>query len=88
MAIMLLLLGHTLLVSPEDEYDDCQLYSAGGIDSAVAVRSGELGDKLLEIQYINKSLPVPDEYPVRMFVNISYSFMDCPDGRECDDALN
>ena len=66
-----------------------QWYSAGGKcgDSAVAVCSGETGDKVLETQYISKSLPAPDEYPVRVFINITYSFMDCPNGRECDDVI-
>ena len=29
-------------------------------------------------QFINKSLPAPDQYPVRIFVNVTYSFMNCP----------
>ena len=56
-------------------------------DSAVAVCSGGPGDKWLRTQYINKSLPAPNEYAVRVFVNISYSFMDCPDGRHCEVEL-
>ena len=147
-AMLLLLLGHTLAVAPGDESDDCEVpdypvnirvlldswryqtllppengdttttvwttskngvytlymhnihvytksvsplfllivqwYSAGGMcgDSAVAVCSGEPGDKGTKIQYISKSLPAPDEYPVRVFVNISYSFIDCPEETE------
>ena len=34
----------------------------------------------LETQFINNSLPASDEYPVRMFVNISYSFSNCSSG--------
>ena len=59
-----------------------QWIAAGGMcgDSAVAVCSRSEGSKLLLIQIIDKSLPAPDEYPVRVFVNISYSFMGCPPG--------
>ena len=59
-----------------------QWIAAGGMcgDSAVAVCSRSEGNKVLLIQIIDKSLPAPDEYPVRVFVNISYSFMDCPPG--------
>ena len=57
-----------------------QWYSTGGVceDSAVTVCSGEPGEKWLRTQYINKSLPAPDEYPVRVFVNIIYSSLACP----------
>jgi hypothetical protein len=52
---------------------------SGGVcgDSTVAVCSGEPGEKWLKTQYINKSLPAPDEYPVRVFVNITYT-LTCP----------
>ena len=33
---------------------------------------------------ISISVPAPDNYPVRVFVNITYSFMTCPEGRDCD----
>ena len=147
MALLLLLLGHTLAVAPGDESDDCEVpdypvnirvlldswryqtllppenddtttnaawtthnergpqegvvshlckqpqssilstvflvqwIAAGRMcgDSAVAVCRSE-GSKVLLTQIIDKSLPAPDEYPVRVFVNISYSFMDCPPG--------
>ena len=60
-----------------------QWYSDGTCkNSAVAVCSGEPGDKFLDTQVINKSLPAPDEYPIRVFVNITYSFMGhCPEER-------
>ena len=61
-----------------------QWYSAGGTceNSAVAVCSGHRGDKFLDTQVINKSLPAPDVYDVRVFVNITYSFMGrCPEER-------
>ena len=62
-----------------------QLYSTGGMcdNSTVAVCSRGQGEKLLRTQYINKSLPVPDEYPVRVFVNITYSSLACSE-RMCD----
>ena len=43
---------------------------------------GQLG-KWLVTQFINKSLPAPDQYPVRIFVNVTYSFMNCP-RPQCD----
>ena len=46
-------------------------------ESSVSVCSG-VGDKVLETQSINKSLPAPDTYPVRVFVNITYNITDCP----------
>ena len=57
-----------------------QWYSTGGVceNSTVEVCSGEPGEKWLKTQYINKSLPAPDEYPVRVFVNITYSSLACP----------
>ena len=54
-------------------------------ESAVAVCSAIEMDKWLLTQYINKSVPAPDTYPVRVFVDITYSFMPCPEGRVCDD---
>ena len=55
-------------------------------DSAVAVCSAAIEMyKWLLTQYINKSVPAPDTYPVRVFVDITYSFMPCPEGRDCDD---
>ena len=64
-----------------------QWYPTGGTceESAVAVCSAAAMDKWLLTQYINKSVPAPDTYPVRVFVDITYSFMPCPEGRDCDD---
>ena len=71
------------------EWLSLQWYSTGGAceNTAVAVCSGGPGDKFLDTQVINKSLPAPDEYPVRVFVNITYSFMGrCPEeGQDCDE---
>ena len=53
-------------------------------NSTVEVCSGERRDKWLKTQYINKSLPAPDEYPVRVFVNITYSSLTCPPRMMCD----
>ena len=53
-------------------------------NSTVAVCAGGRGDKCLLTQHISKSVPAPDNYPVRVFVNITYSFMTCPEGRDCD----
>ena len=53
-------------------------------ESAVAVCSAAAMDKWLLTPYINKSVPANDTYPVRVFVNITYSFMPCPEGRVCD----
>ena len=68
-----------------------QWYSAGGAceNTAVAVCSGYPGEKYLDTQVISKSLPAPDEYPVRVFVNITYSFMGrCPgEGQDCDNSF-
>ena len=63
-----------------------QWNETGGIceNSAVTVCSDSPGDKLLLTQPINKSLPAPDIYPVRIFVNISYSYMDCPTRTPCN----
>ena len=46
--------------------------------------SGGDRGKWLQTQFINKTLPAPNTYPVRIFVNITYSFMDCPRPK-CDD---
>ena len=68
-----------------------QWYSTGGVcnDSAVAVCSGDPGNKVLRTPNINKSIPAPDEYPVRVFVTlyVSYPFLNCSEERECDDDL-
>ena len=40
--------------------------------------------KRLRTQLINKTLPSHNTYPVRIFVNVTYSFMNCP-RQECDD---
>ena len=40
--------------------------------------SGKPGEKWLYTQFINKTLPAPNTYPVRIFINISYSFLACP----------
>ena len=62
-----------------------QWYSTGMCEnSTVAVCAGGLGAKFLLTQHINKSVPAPDNYTVRVFVNITYSFMTCPEGRDCD----
>ena len=53
-------------------------------NSEVAVCTGGQRDKWLRIQLISKSVPAPDNYTVRVFVNITYSFMTCPEGRDCD----
>ena len=44
---------------------------------------------MLFTQNINKSLPAPDEYPVRVFVklNVTYPFLNCSEERECDGDL-
>ena len=36
------------------------------------------GEKHLQTQFINKSLPPPDTYPVRIYIDITYSFTECP----------
>ena len=36
------------------------------------------GEKHLQTQFINKSLPAPDKYPVRIHIDITYSFTECP----------
>ena len=63
-----------------------QWYPTGGTceESAVAVCSAAAMDKWLLTQYINKSVPAPDTYAVRVFVDITYSFMPCPEERDCD----
>ena len=51
--------------------------------------STDPGNKVLFTQNINKSLPAPDEYPVRVFVklNVTYPFLNCSKERECDGDL-
>ena len=61
-----------------------QWYSTGMCEnSAVTVCAGG-PEEWLQTQHINKSVPAPDNYTVRVFVNITYSFMTCPEGRDCD----
>ena len=65
-----------------------QWISAGGMceNSAVKVCHRGPGDEILDTQIINKSLPASDDYPVRIFVNITYSFMSsCPGPMGCVD---
>ena len=66
-----------------------QWYSEGGQCEAtsVAVCSGRPGEKHLDMQAISTTLPAPNAYPVRVFVNLTYSFSGlCPIlSRECDD---
>ena len=40
--------------------------------------AGGSGEKHLQTQFINKSLPAPDTYPVRIYIDITYSFTECP----------
>ena len=40
-------------------------------------------EKHLQTQFINKSLPAPDTYPVRIYIDITYSFTECPKQKEC-----
>ena len=47
---------------------------------------GEPGEKWLRTQYINKSLPARDVYPVRIFVNITYS-MTCSNETDCESDI-
>ena len=55
-------------------------------NSAVDLCSGEPGEKWLKTQLINKSLPATDEYPVRVFVNITYS-MTCSNVTDCESDI-
>ena len=68
-----------------------QWYSTSGAcrDSSVAVCCTDPGNKVLWTQNINKSLPAPDEYPVRVFVklHVTYPFLNCSEERECDGDL-
>ena len=60
-----------------------QWYSTGVCKSSAVRVCGSNEDEeqqWLHTQYINKSLPAPDVYPVRVFVNISYFFTDCSAG--------
>ena len=49
--------------------------------------AGGPGEKHLQTQFINKSLPAPDTYPVRIYVDITYSFTECPK-QGCDVELH
>ena len=49
--------------------------------------AGGPGEKHLQIQFINKSLPAPDTYPVRIYIDITYSFTECPN-QGCDVELH
>ena len=54
-------------------------------NSTVAVCAGGRVQKWLQTQYISKSVSAADTYPVRVFVNITYS---CPEEiRRCDPEL-
>ena len=56
--------------------------------NAVSVCSGvQEYTRVLQTQLINKSLPVSDEYPVRVFVNVSYSVIGCPLDVACNNDL-
>ena len=57
--------------------------SVGGNCDKTAVRvcPGNSTEEL-DTQPIEKSLPTPNPYPVRVFVNISYS-VTCPEGSDC-----
>ena len=48
--------------------------------------STDPGNKVLWTQYINKSLPGSDNYPVRVVVKLD-AFPNCSEERECDDNL-
>ena len=49
--------------------------------------AGGPGGKHLQTQFINKSLPAPDTYPVRIYIDITYSFTECPK-QGCDVELH
>ena len=49
--------------------------------------TGGPGEKHLQTQFINKSLPAPDTYPVRIYIDITYSFTECPK-HGCDVELH
>ena len=49
--------------------------------------AGGSGENHLQTQFINKSLPAPDTYPVRIFIDITYSFTECPK-QGCDVELH
>ena len=55
-------------------------------NNTVDLCSGEPGEKWLRTQHINKSLPTPDVYPVRVFVNITYS-MTCSNETDCESDI-
>ena len=49
--------------------------------------AGGPGEEHLHTQFINKSLPAPDTYPVRIYIDITYSFTECPE-QGCDVELH
>ena len=49
--------------------------------------AGGPGEKHLHTQFINKSLPAPNTYPVRIYIDITYSFTECPK-QGCDVELH
>ena len=49
--------------------------------------AGDAGEKHLQTQFINKSLPAPDTYLVRIYIDITYSFTECPK-QGCDVELH
>ena len=55
-------------------------------NNTVDLCSGEPGEKWLRTQHINKSLPAPDHYPVRVFVNITYS-RTCSNVTDCENDI-
>ena len=52
------------------------------ISTSVAVCSQKPGEKALWTQYINKSLTALDQYPVRVFVKLHVTYLNCSEGRE------
>ena len=68
-----------------------QWHSSGGVceNSTIEVCSREQGEKWLKTQNISKSLPSHASYinyPVRVFVNITYS-MTCSEVTDCESAI-
>ena len=47
----------------------------------------ERGDRWLFTQYIGKSVPASVAHEVRVFVNITYNFMECPQRTNCNSDL-
>ena len=67
-----------------------QWYSTGGTceNGAVEVCGNDNEtENWLITQYINNSLPSRDQYTVRVFVNVSYSFTNCSEDTDCDSAV-